>query len=131
MAAPFIQDVLEGVVEWRIVAGIRQDGVQLGLRLGELLAESFEQRFYDEACDGIIPADSSIIRKTIGQAEPIGIILNTAMTGHFPGLPISFQRQQPNDACRGDTDHPVDKPVLCAVATAVCWRNAAGVAGKR
>jgi hypothetical protein len=123
MAAPFIQDVLEGVVEWRVVAGVRKDEVQQGLRLGELLAESFEQRFYQGTCDGIMPTNTSETSKTLGRVKSLGIILNTALTGHFPGLPASLERKrqcakvdrrtQKVECSNCGLNHPIEEPVLC------------------
>ena len=66
MAKPFIQDVLEGSMEWRILKNTR---------LGELLKESFQRHFYQ----------GENLNKTFGDVAEnarLGIILNTALAGH-------------------------------------------------
>lgn len=63
MSQPFIQDVLERASEWRMVTSGR---------LGMLLAESFETRWH-------LPAE----RNTLAQVRDMGLILNTALAGHF------------------------------------------------
>ena len=113
MASPFIQDVLEGVVEWRVLAGVKVDGLQQGLRLGELLAESFNYRYYHKSCDGVGPTANLSATEKMGQVENLGIILNTALTGHFPGLPPSERREQPSAECINAPDRAITNPVLC------------------
>ncbi len=63
MAEPFIQDVMARASEWRMV--------ERG-RLGMLLAESFERRWQ-------LPAE----RNRLTQINDMGLILNTALAGHF------------------------------------------------
>ncbi len=94
MASPFIQDVLEGVVEWRMLAGEPgPKGIREGVRLGQLLSESFAQRFY---LGGKVEGEML----TLGEQEDVALIFNTALTGHFdarrcpddiapPGRPLS------------------------------------------
>lgn len=61
MRAPYIQDVLNGLSEWRIVTRSR---------LGILLGESFERRWAPR-------------RRTVGEVQDIGLILNSALAGEF------------------------------------------------
>jgi hypothetical protein len=63
MQKPFIQDVLNSALEWRIVSGSR---------LGVLLSESFELRWK-------LPPT----RNSIGAVEDFGLILNTTIAGRF------------------------------------------------
>ena len=81
MGMPFIQDVLEGITEWRIIGGSEQTDkytgqqVRMGMRLGDLLAESFEERF------GLnIPGTN----KLLGEQLDMGLIFNTAIVAQFP-----------------------------------------------
>jgi hypothetical protein len=62
MSRPFIRDVLNGSLQWRIV---------FGERLGVLLWESFKERWrLNSVC-------------TLGQVEEFGLILNTAIAGRM------------------------------------------------
>jgi hypothetical protein len=61
MAQPFIQDVIEGAMEWRLVGATP---------LSALLVESFERKL-----DG---------DKRLGDITDLGLILNTSISGH-PG----------------------------------------------
>jgi len=74
MAEPFIQDVLEGASEWRLLAGELQPQPprHVGVRLGELLAESFERRFFGQTAP------------TLGSQRSVALIFNTTLTGEFP-----------------------------------------------
>jgi hypothetical protein len=63
MKQPFITDVLNGSLEWRIV---------FGHRLGLLLSESFKRRWN-------LPDD----RNEMGEIDDFGLILNTAIAGRF------------------------------------------------
>ncbi|WP_395702870.1 hypothetical protein [Aquabacterium sp.] len=74
MAEPFIQDVMARASEWRMV--------ERG-RLGMLLAESFERRWQ-------LPAE----RSRLTQIQDMGLILNTALAGHFR-LPDDAPQGQP------------------------------------
>lgn len=65
MGASFINDVLRGVVERRII-GPEQNGV--------LLAESFQRHFSTES--------NAATALTIGQVDDFGLIFNTTLTGH-------------------------------------------------
>lgn len=82
VARPFIQDALEGIFEWRIAAGIeRQAGSsvhRLGVRAGELLAESFEGHF---------DLGKDAPNNQMGSQSAFGLILNTALVGAFPEEP--------------------------------------------
>ncbi len=60
MTQPFIQDVLDGVDEWRIASTVP---------LGQLLAESLQRRVFTPGA-------------TIGGLHAPGLILNTTITGH-------------------------------------------------
>lgn len=60
---PFIKDVLNGALEWRIVSSSR---------LGVLLTESFEQRW-----------DLDENRNELGEVQDFGLILNTSIAGRF------------------------------------------------
>jgi hypothetical protein len=69
MKEPYIEDVIDGAAEWRMVSNER---------LGRLLAESFE-RHWDLPGDG-----------TLRSVTGMGLILNTALAGRFirePGDP--------------------------------------------
>jgi hypothetical protein len=88
MAEPFIQDVLEGIVDWRIVGGVvvkseRGKEYKAGFRLGELLAESFEHRFgfvqTEEEKKQRLPT-----RNAIGIQKNFGAIFNTAIVAKYP-----------------------------------------------
>jgi hypothetical protein len=61
MMDPFIEDVLDGAAEWRIVSEYP---------LGQLLAESFQRRLFD-GVDG-----------TLGANPDVALILNAAFVGH-------------------------------------------------
>jgi len=79
MSRPFIWDVLEGVSEWRIVAGTRS---------GELLAESLCRAFFEECpkLDGTMAGPSPPKREgrqTLGEVDTLGLILNTSLAGHL------------------------------------------------
>lgn len=102
MGAPFIQDVLEGVGEWRVVAWSRVNGTRMGVRLGELLSESFQARFFPSKDHGPMLED----------VQDLGLILNIALTGHFPGLPSELKTSPLSKACKGPLD-PATYPVLC------------------
>ncbi len=87
MGEPFIQDVLEGIVDWRIIGGVKQQteegkNYKAGFRLGELLAESFENRF------GLIEQSEQgkKLRENnrIGFQKHFGAIFNTAIVAKFP-----------------------------------------------
>lgn len=65
LSQPFIQDVLEGSAEWRIVAGTRS---------GKLLQESFGRAFYP-------PRRKSDTRVLGGVG--LGLIFNTSLAGHL------------------------------------------------
>lgn len=69
MKQPFIQDVINGSFEWRMITGSR---------LGLLLSESFIRRWN-------LPAD----RNTLGDITGFGLILNTAIAGCFTCDPDS------------------------------------------
>jgi len=62
MAEPYIQDVLNGAGEWRIVGRYR---------LGTLLEESFRNRW------------QLATRQRLGDIEAPGMILNSSLVGHF------------------------------------------------
>lgn len=74
MAAPYIQDVILHLLEWRVVRG---------MRLGSLLAESIERRFYPESADRY--------RRSLGEVESLGIILNSALAGVLLSPPEVLQ----------------------------------------
>ena len=61
MMDPFIEDVLDGAAEWRIVSDYP---------LGKLLAESFERRLFHG------------VDATLGANADVALILNTAFVGH-------------------------------------------------
>jgi hypothetical protein len=70
LAAPFIQDVLSGAGEWRVVSRVR---------LGQLLTESFERRFLPPEVPAGIAA-----RTTLGAVTDLGLIFNTSLCGSPP-----------------------------------------------
>ncbi len=101
MAEPFIQDVLEGITEWRVIGGSEQTDrytnkrFRMGMRLADLLAESFEARFN---------LDKAKTRKKIGEQPDIGLIFNTALVAEFPRWPCDQlgQHDEWNDCnCSG------------------------------
>jgi hypothetical protein len=100
MAAPFIQDVLEGVVEWRITGGTVQehDGTtrRLGVRLGELLAESFSRHFNVHGAAA-----------TLGGRQNLGLIFNTALVGHFPRWDCAAVGGSVWESCVCDLQRPL------------------------
>jgi hypothetical protein len=61
MKEPYIEDVLDGSGEWRIVSGSR---------LGRLLAESFERHWGNG-------------RRTLAEVTDVGIVLNASIAGRF------------------------------------------------
>lgn len=71
MAESFIQEVLEGVTEWRMVAGIESDmhPVRENVRLGQLLKESFDEYF--------CPQTSTKCFAAVGEQKDVGLIFNT------------------------------------------------------
>ncbi len=83
MAQPFIQDVLDGVVEWRLIGGVKNEnslakaGKKYGFRMGDLLAESFERR---------LGLDPKLKMSHIGQQQDVGLIFNTALVAAFPRI---------------------------------------------
>ncbi|TNF37768.1 MAG: hypothetical protein EP315_02165, partial [Gammaproteobacteria bacterium] len=111
MAQPFIQDVLEGIVDWRIIGGIEQrtnegERYQAGFRLGELLAESFEHRF--DLIELTDQGKKSHPNNRIGFQTQFGAIFNTAIVARFPRWDCTSVNQ--NDAwqqCVCDTSKPL------------------------
>ncbi|MGQ0765075.1 MAG: patatin-like phospholipase family protein [Gemmatimonadota bacterium] len=84
MQRPYIEDVIDGSGEWRITSGTR---------LGQLLAESFERHWRSTA--------------TFGEVTSVGILLNSAIAGRFPGDPRdprSLADQEADDRSRGRSD---------------------------
>lgn len=78
LAMPFIDDVIAGAADGRIAAGHR---------LGLILAESFEKRFLEGATgEGRTP------RKTIGEIDDFGLIINTSLCGSEPVDTASRER---------------------------------------
>ncbi|MCX5795028.1 MAG: patatin-like phospholipase family protein [Elusimicrobia bacterium] len=63
MSLPFIRDVLNGLVEWRIANGVR---------LGALLNDSFRRRFRAEKD-----------RDTLGKNTDLALMFNTTVAGHL------------------------------------------------
>ncbi len=91
MTYPFIWDVLEGASEWRITAGTR---------LGKLLSESFERVFHGNN-DALPPR-----KKTFGEVDGFGLILNTSLAGHLQSE-TCLQPEEYTAACRKLTDGSV------------------------
>jgi hypothetical protein len=85
MMEPFIGDVLEGALEWRLLS--RQP-------LGQLLVESFERRLFlrDEH------------QATLGESDRLGLILNTTVTAH---------PQEDSDLLRGVFLPPANASISC------------------
>ncbi|MCP4203926.1 MAG: hypothetical protein GY769_18570 [bacterium] len=67
MAERYIHQVLSGVGEWRMVTGTR---------LGELLTESFERKFFGASAPGGACTH-------LGCLDELGVIFNTAITGSW------------------------------------------------
>lgn len=86
MAEPFIQDVLEGSMEWRITGSAP---------LSALLVESFERRLNHGD------------RSRFGDVSDLGLILNTSITGHPPSDSVLV-----GNAMGADTTHPHDYDCL-------------------
>jgi len=82
MAKPFIEEAIEGVLEWRIILGLPGepgDGareVWMRTRTGDLLAESFARHFN-------LPENGDSLK----DVRNVGVIFNTALAGHFPRWP--------------------------------------------
>ena len=68
LSAPFIDDVLAGAAEWRIVSNVR---------LGKLLSESFERRFLATP----VADRTANSRTTFGDIEEMGLIINSSLCG--------------------------------------------------
>ncbi len=104
MAAPFIQDVLEGAVEWRIARDTR---------LGALLDESFQRRFLEPEKVRRLPAACAHRARpeivTLGQSQRLGLIFNTALAGHPYHAIHAFQRER-----HADLDHQTHSSSLGA-----------------
>jgi hypothetical protein len=93
MTESFIQDVLEGITEWRMIAGIESDTspVRENVRLGQLLKESFDDYF--------CPQPSKKCLSDVGQQNDVGLIFNTALAGMFERelcMGESAQMQEPS-----------------------------------
>ncbi len=75
MAFPYINDVLEGSSELRL---LRDEA------LGRLLAESLERSFgrEREASAGQSPSHAHVTRRTFGEVLDVGLILNTTIAAH-------------------------------------------------
>ena len=83
MAKPFIQDVLEGALEWRILNDVR---------LGTLLKESFQREFR-------FNSSNIKLSKTFGEVAKntnLGIILNTSLAGHPYYITQAFANKRSN-----------------------------------
>lgn len=91
MSYPFIWDVLNGASEWRITAGTR---------LGNLLSESFGRVFYGN--NAAMPTR----KKTFGEVNGFGLILNTSLAGHLKSETCLQPENFPEAAaaCRKLTD---------------------------
>ncbi len=85
MAAPYILDVLQGIVDWRLTGGIEQHNPDAGsadaasfnavMRMGDLLAESMQRRFQLHEHDD---------RDQLGEQHQFGMIFNTTLVARFP-----------------------------------------------
>ena len=111
MGQPFIQDVLEGIVDWRIVGGVEQqteqgENYQAGFRLGELLAESFEHRF--ELIEQTKRGEKPHVNTRIGSQKDFGAIFNTAIVAKFPRWSCEEVTQNEEwKSCICETDKPL------------------------
>jgi hypothetical protein len=72
LAAPYIEDVFAGASEWRIAAGVR---------LGQLLTESFERRFAASP-----PFEGAVMESAFGRSTRVGLIVNTSLCGESAKL---------------------------------------------
>jgi len=83
MQRPYIEDVIDGAGEWRMISSTR---------LGNLLAESFERHWGDSS--------------TFGSVTGLGILLNSAIAGRYPGdgsmLPLAEQEASARERGRSD-----------------------------
>ncbi|MBI5606628.1 MAG: hypothetical protein HY879_25125, partial [Deltaproteobacteria bacterium] len=86
LSAPFIEDVLAGAAEWRIVSRYR---------LGQLLTESFQRRFFKAGGTG-----HTELRTTLGDIKELGLIFNTALCGS-PSLSGSSSSKESADKAGG------------------------------
>lgn len=68
LSSPFIDDVLAGAAEWRVVSRVR---------IGQLLTESFKRRFLNTAVSG----QETDKRTTLGEITDIGLIFNASLCG--------------------------------------------------
>lgn len=108
MVEPFIQDVVQGASEMRLLYGCKrgpEDEFREGLRLSSLLRESFDRRLGNQIFkDGCAPIPTSsdhgdyryrvgLERKSMG----IGLIFNTTLAGRFP-----VQDRDSADSCPGE-----------------------------
>ncbi|MBI2833166.1 MAG: hypothetical protein HYX76_01905, partial [Acidobacteria bacterium] len=86
MGQPYIQDVLNGAAEWRVTTSER---------LGRQLSASFARRW-------ALPE----ARRTFGQIDDIGLILNTAIAGHFDRgrVPAPLQESSPEPLSLSDAE---------------------------
>jgi len=95
MSAPFIQDALRGLTEWRMAWGCQDRGGRSreGIRLGVQLQESFDRWFSGEFESGQVFQDGCAAPPPwsgtsgpvtrLGDQTEMGLIFNTALAGSF------------------------------------------------
>ncbi len=110
MAEPFIQDVLQGASEMRMLHGCKradttvdETSIREGIRLSSLLRESFDRRlgdgFFKDGCSSIETSQGTDPRYVLGVESPgkgIGLIFNSTLGGRFP-----FADRKAEDPCPG------------------------------
>ena len=95
MSAPFIQDALRGLTEWRMAWGCegKDAGSREGVRLGVQLQESFDRWYAGAGENGPVYTDGCADPSTwsgptervvrFGDQTKLGLIFNTALAGRF------------------------------------------------
>ncbi len=93
IAADHIRRVLAGAGEWRFVEGTR---------LGQLLTESFERKFFPALCERVGCAGA----KSAEGGPEIGVVFNTSLTGSWQERGALPPRQ--SEACWMENESPSD-----------------------
>lgn len=134
MAAPFILDVLEGIVDWRMVAGMPQAftdpgnkqtrSYDAGLRMGELLAESFQHRF------GLVGSERGELNR-LGSQRDFGMIFNTTVVAKFPRWQCKLvQSNESWKRCLCNDQQGNSKPIAVSESQCPQLRTSLGQGGR-
>lgn len=101
MSHAFIQDVLLGASEMRMLYGCTREKSREGIRLGSLLRESMDRRFnanlFDNGCSPIHTAGRKDDGRYLTGSLEIGLIFNTTLGGLFP-IP-GAGNEEPENGC--------------------------------